>query len=37
VEQPFEAAMTAFVPAFPEDARKNAAMAGQKARSTVGD
>jgi hypothetical protein len=35
VEQPFKAAMTAFVPAFREDARKNAVMAGMNACSTV--
>src|SRR5580700_9160465 len=33
--EPIEAAMTAYVPAFREDARTNAVMAGQKARSTV--
>jgi hypothetical protein len=35
VEQPFKAAMTAFVPAFREDARKNAVTAGMNACSTV--
>jgi hypothetical protein len=36
VERPFEAAMLAFVPAFRQNARKNAGMAGLKARSTGG-
>jgi hypothetical protein len=35
VERPFEAAMTAFVPAFREDVRKNAVMAGKNACSTA--
>ena len=35
VEQPFEAAMPAFEPAFPKNARRTAVMACLKACSTL--